>query len=418
MPGSGDYINRIAFGGDRYIENQGTKYLLECVRWKMYPPDHYISDYNRYEGLSWLDRHHLVYAYCERRRQGEPSIRDKWIVGVHAAYIPNGWQRIRPYWYLLFANKVNFVYKSAGGFFSESEDSAVDFFFGWLTQPASHSPVGTWNISMYRSSTSVSGGLQSIAPRLSNNPTLGSIDDLYAIGDPHHLGFESGVAAAYIKAVDGLPTARGMNNVANLFQALNALKAAISAVKGDFSGLTELGDLDDAWLGYRYEYNTTKQDILELNATINRVRALNTKTVIRSNGVVERDGWVFRSSVRVVFKGFQDLQSVLERWGLELNGFVVWDLIPYSFIVDWFLDIGGMLEYGNLWTLARDVSPNTVWNSAQKTFINEFGCRELYYYRFHGVPNLSLSLLTYRKDGSAGAPTIIKRGLDLLALFS
>jgi hypothetical protein len=41
---------------------------------------------------------------------------------------------------------------------------------------------------------------------------------------------------------------------------------------------------------------------------------------------------------------FQALAQKVDSMGFALTLQNVWDLIPYSFIVDWFIDIGGFLE--------------------------------------------------------------------------
>lgn len=40
----------------------------------------------------------------------------------------------------------------------------------------------------------------------------------------------------------------------------------------------------------------------------------------------------------------QRLRGLLDTIGLQLNAAVVWEAIPYSFVVDWFVDVGGFLD--------------------------------------------------------------------------
>jgi hypothetical protein len=45
------------------------------------------------------------------------------------------------------------------------------------------------------------------------------------------------------------------------------------------------------------------------------------------------------------------LKGVLDSWGIELNAEIIWDAVPFSFVLDWFLDVG---------TLARQFRMDTL----------------------------------------------------------
>lgn len=42
---------------------------------------------------------------------------------------------------------------------------------------------------------------------------------------------------------------------------------------------------------------------------------------------------------------FPQIWNALEKFGLDPSAGQVWDLIPYSFVVDWFLPLGDSLKY-------------------------------------------------------------------------
>jgi hypothetical protein len=52
------------------------------------------------------------------------------------------------------------------------------------------------------------------------------------------------------------------------------------------------------------------------------------------------------------FSAFEKmLRGVLDSWGFELNAEILWDAIPFSFVLDWFLDVGSLVRQFRLDTL-------------------------------------------------------------------
>jgi hypothetical protein len=226
--------------------------------------------------------------------------------------------------------------------------------------------------------------------------------------------------SAYVEACNSLPRI-ATNNIANIGQVFSTFA---SFVKGYSSIPSMLDALKDSWLGYRYEYLTTKSDIDEIVSFVDRISSVGSVDLITGHGKVtfpSKDGstYTVRCSVTLPPTMYQDVQSWAERFGVALDGYNMWDLIPYSFIIDWFLPIGSMLETARDADYAARLSPSEVWYSITHEFINSFGCRQCDYARWRGALQAPAALpITIIPELSSSGKTWVKRGSDLFALFS
>lgn len=127
----------------------------------------------------------------------------------------------------------------------------------------------------------------------------------------------------------------------NKQQKAQASKSVRNAVKATCS----------AWLGYRYAYSTTVGDAYDalkyVDRQINKLAA-GYDTTHASYGVKHfrnEFGEDVTIRCRINYKN-KEIPDVLAAWqkhwelGMEPNLYVVWDMIPFSFMVDWFTDIG------------------------------------------------------------------------------
>lgn len=102
--------------------------------------------------------------------------------------------------------------------------------------------------------------------------------------------------------------------------------------------------MSNAWLTNRYVIATTKMDLEEYGAYI--LRESSKGDAATSYGTIVEDGVTYRC--KVVFHP-EKLASMgpLEKWweyGFANPRYAVWDSIPFSFMVDWFIPIGDQLE--------------------------------------------------------------------------
>lgn len=186
--------------------------------------------------------------------------------------------------------------------------------------------------------------------------------------------FLVGKAKAYSSALDTMPVA-SKNNLKNIACALTGLWSWVDAPKRTANymakltanqpkwNLARIGDKQveidlpsvpegyrNLWFSGRYVWTT---GIMDLGSSYEYFwdyaqKALHTIPDRHSlHGTATVDGVTFRCSLLLKEKGLHGAAAALNtcyRLGLEPNLYVLWDLIPYSFVVDWFLPIGDALD--------------------------------------------------------------------------
>ena len=377
-PGDGPYQNRMAFGGETRVNVVGdsTEYILQGSNYVYHPHQRIYEDWSNctYTKLYVDDNQPSGWGYLLMVRGflfQEPWIWDKY-------------------------------YQTSDFGFSEAEAESIglQLFNQWKGTDVWALP-DPW----YRNDPRpITGTKVSILPKLSNQ-FLGPLDTLDAGYVNRRI--ETGLATAFVDACDKLPSSAGINNIANIAD-------IVSSFKSMSKGLTKLGSAADAWLGYRYSYSTTKSDIHAVSDFANRLAAL--PTCIRSNGYFKDGEYEYRASISIESQYLSSLVSFGEKWGLALDAVTAWDLIPYSFIVDWFIPVSRLLESWQSQAFAMQIQ-RTCWCSVRRQYVNEFGFKEVDYSRFLYDPHARFSSVSRMSYGPK-ASTIVKRALDVLALFA
>lgn len=149
---------------------------------------------------------------------------------------------------------------------------------------------------------------------------------------------------AYYDCLQSVPRANE-NNISNIVDCVSFLKNLIVNKRIEFPE-----SLAEGWLAYRYSYSTTKSDI---DAAISyaerhlRVASKPFSCFGISSTTYEGIDITCRCRVDVRNKELSYLDQIwknLDLWGLSPRFYVFWDMLPYSFIVDWFLPIGDVLS--------------------------------------------------------------------------
>lgn len=229
---------------------------------------------------------------------------------------------------------------------------------------------------------------------------------------------------AYLNAFKSLPSIE-TNNIQNLAMIVGILGAIVKTALNPSEGIVDsVGTIGDAWLGFRYGFNTTKSDIQELCGYVDRMRNLQSFDEVRSHGYTSWDTdsghYNLHCSITVHPQDVLNIYSTIERFGLALDGYNLWDLIPYSFIVDWFLHLGDLLQDARSRQYAMRLHPSACWYSITHTFTNIHGCNQCDYYRWEGSADLSSAMLpaSMLNEGGARGSTWLMRGADALAIFT
>lgn len=233
------------------------------------------------------------------------------------------------------------------------------------------------------------------------------------------------VATAYSDATERLPevSANSIMNVMELASSIvsigsivkNGQKALQKGVKGL---LKKAGDPREAWLTWRYVYNTTKMDLQDYRDVTNRLiqfAGAPTFEVSAKTATPEQDKR--KSSCKVTRKlatsdfdpELMSRKQLLETYGFKLSAYNVWDMIPYSFMVDWFIPVGDTIERAERWKKTQELNSLEDWISCSFQFPHGYT-----YMRWNGVVPTLPPIYSKRKVGDK---TLVYRLADTISIF-
>lgn len=222
----------------------------------------------------------------------------------------------------------------------------------------------------------------------------------------------TGFYHAYYDAFDRLPQ-NSVNTLANILDVLTSLRGIITR-QPVFSPKHGTEAVQDMWLRYRYQYTTTRSDIDEYYSLASRLISL-CSTKITSFGSYYSNDVEYRCCIKVDASYFvpDSILSWFKTAGISIKPSTIWDMIPYSFVVDWFLHISSMLEAGEQWISSVSAPISEIWYSFATDYVTGEGARQACYGRWLGnKPSLPLMF-----DHSASTQTILMRVADSVSLF-
>lgn len=262
----------------------------------------------------------------------------------------------------------------------------------------------------------------------------------------------SGPALAYLAALEDFPTvsANSLQNIAGIYQALAHFAFdfdATSSVIDELAKVTpelrkssskmavELRQIPDwardGWLGARYVWNTSVADLTQGSEWMYHKLLQQMGTVsddVKCHGTATVDGVVYSCTFRMKERALSGINNFFRKgyeYGLEPNAYVLWDFIPYSFVIDWFLPIGDALD---AYTRASEFSPlyyeyvssygvYTFCYSMKYTKQTEFGPVEVYSRWYDDYPpNVESSYVLLDSKSSTSSRTACWRFVDALCL--
>jgi hypothetical protein len=233
-------------------------------------------------------------------------------------------------------------------------------------------------------------------------------------------GSASRWATAYSRAVENLDITQ-VNSLANVLSAAEAIvglaKLVRNIFKGDFgriaADLKSAADPRNLWLSYRYVYKTSKADLEDYSKMIQRLGDLaNAGTKLSTSGGFsdETGDYLVKLSVNTDDVIPKNTVEFLAAIGVEPNAQNIWDLIPYSFVVDWFFHISDLMEWVDKWGNAIDFPIADCWCIYRSAYD-----AQSVYYRVAGrrpdIPPIYVSK-------EASSRTIGMRVADSLSLFT
>ena len=237
-------------------------------------------------------------------------------------------------------------------------------------------------------------------------------------------------AQAYYKMVDNIPALKS-NTIANIVELRDGMVSALQGVNLGFSSknnnlellfsaqqlargseitsrqrsnisfVLAAGNLaSELWLSYRYSYNTTVSDLTEATNYAMRLVDYMSFGCDRVNGRVQHNGIVYSCSAKVGHEYLfpKGLTNRMRNLGINLSAANVWDMIPYSFVVDWFVDISSVLTAFDQWISSQGIPISDIWYSAVSSYDDGSYC----YLRVPGerpvLPNNSIVELEVSKN--------------------
>jgi len=227
---------------------------------------------------------------------------------------------------------------------------------------------------------------------------------------------------AYYDALDSAPIMSD-NNLANIAELVSFIRDLV--VKHEISMPRSL---QDAWLAYRYSYQTTKSDIEEAIEFVHRELDLSAleSAYLQCYGMATTTYKGVSVTCRCTLKlchremGYlRDIWFQLYKYGLQPNFYTLWDSLPYSFMVDWFIPMGDIAS-------VMDASANycgdtfdikDVVFSLQYTQFDRSGRPVSYYSRWAAEPLVSLNAMYWFDKPAAADKTWVCRFLDAASLF-
>jgi hypothetical protein len=227
--------------------------------------------------------------------------------------------------------------------------------------------------------------------------------------------YRNGFASAQVEAGRRLPEVHS-NGIANVVEVAKAILSIRKLLKGDFSSLSKLKNVRNLWLGYRYGYSTTKADIQEYASLASRLSNILGSDHIRVGGGFTRGDLYFSATITYSSEDVvpSEIREACDQFGLRLSAYNAWDLVPYSFVVDWFLDIGDMLERYDILHKTQSLNPVDAWYSCKTSYRTDDGVLQDVYMRFHNLNNLGAPVFS---DGDVSDRTKTFRLIDGIALF-
>lgn len=128
-----------------------------------------------------------------------------------------------------------------------------------------------------------------------------------------------------------------------------------------------LRNLSNIFLSGKYGIRLTIPDLKLISNNLLGKRPPKTKTSASQSGDFVLLGRVFqgyaRTSLQYEFEQCYRLYSLLESMNLTVRLTDLWDLVPYSFVVDWFVGVGDYLDYLDQKSRISKLHCSDIWNT-------------------------------------------------------
>lgn len=223
-------------------------------------------------------------------------------------------------------------------------------------------------------------------------------------------------SSAYVDAVDKIPHIC-FNAIEGVFDLIGFLRGLYTTLRNPIRALRELSyevrDWGNDWLSYRYIYTTTKLDISEIKSGMRAISEINNLTKEEYSVTGRAKDGLISVGVTATFKMSSLIPSsyeeLLRQYGLAPSAADLWDIIPFSFIVDWFAQLGDILENFGKFSNTLRYRPTQIWFTA----VTEYQGQKT----FFRVPGTRLSIPPKYEFRETSDKTLAMRITDFIAIF-
>jgi hypothetical protein len=249
--------------------------------------------------------------------------------------------------------------------------------------------------------------------------------------DPLALGGQSGFANywrnyltehALLDALETFPKLSD-NSISNALEVLGFVKALVLDHRIEIPKT-----LSQAWLAYRYQYKTTEMDVKEAIKFVKRnldlggldygISCRGTSTHIMQDGTSVTCRCTCTVVPQIVSTTARLIRT-LDTYGLTPDFYVIWDMIPWSFMVDWFVPVGDMLGVEDINSKFLSGEFYKILNVCYSlSYTREFANAKVKYYsRWKGSVPKSLNSFYWLEPPSSSSKVTTFRVLDAASLF-
>lgn len=216
---------------------------------------------------------------------------------------------------------------------------------------------------------------------------------------------------AYYAAIDKLPVLE-QNTFANIVDVVKTIRSFADGL--DFSDFRSIKQVSrDLWLRYRYQYSTTVGDMEEVSNAVARLQGIMGKP-ISTYGGASKDGVSVTCQVKIKIPEVVSVDTFLKDINLRPTLANAWDVLPYSFVVDWFFRVGPFLEDLQKWIDSPTADIQEIWYSVwQSKHDKDSGLMVREYGRWMG----DAPALPYFTSSHTRSETIGLRAADAVALI-
>lgn len=218
-----------------------------------------------------------------------------------------------------------------------------------------------------------------------------------------------GLGNATLNMVDNLPRT-DVNLIATCVD-------LIKIVKGDVQAISSLAD---AWLSYRYVYTTNKLDIKAMKTYLKRLSQLSKGDSLTAYGRYT-DGsatYYCQAKLSTANPDVVRVQELAKEAHRQLSLVNAWDLVPWSFVVDWILPIEDVCRVLDDTAELATLKPLEVWYSVKSNAKVSNLVYERTYMRFPPLQQfITTPLSIFNTGGETSDRTKLFRAIDAVALI-